>query len=229
MKEANWMVKGAVLNEYLDACKNADLKTFKRDIRLNRIFEHASIEQGKAYLDLILNQTPELLTNTFTNDLQGNPVTYRYMEHWAVSPSTLQYIGVLSNLITRFGSMDGKRIVEVGGGYGGQCRTVLDVYKPKRYYILDLPEVCDLQIRYLKNAFVNITPASPNMLSSSYDLFISNYALSEIPNNDAYIDLARRCKHGYITCNTDMVKLDWPHERIPDIITERETNYILVW
>lgn len=223
MKEANWMVKGAVLNEYLDACKNADLKTFKRDIRLNRIFEHASVEQGKAYLDLILKQTPELLTNTFTNDLQGNPVTYRYMEHWAVSPSTLQYIGVLSNLITRFGSLDGKRIVEVGGGYGGQCRTVWDVFEPLYYDIIDLPEVEELQRKYLGGYYMN--PPS----GVEYDLFISNYALSEIPDNKKYIDLARRCKHGYITCNTDMVKLDWPHERIPDIITERETNYILIW
>ena len=226
MIEANWMVKGAVLNEYLDACKNADLKTFKRDIRLNRIFEHASVEQGKAYLDLILMQTPELLRNVFTNDMQGSPVIYDYGAGNIFSPSTLQYIGVLSNLITRFGSLDGKRIVEVGGGYGGQCRTVWDVYKPDAYRLVDLSEACELQVRYLKDTNVRATSIIPD---GEFDIFISNYALSEIPNNDSYIDLARRCKHGYITCNTDMVKLDWPHERIPDIITERETNYILIW
>lgn len=223
MTNTNWMVKGAVLNEYLDACKNADMTTFKSDIRLNRIFEHASVMQGAAYLYLILKQTPELLQHRFTNDDTGGAMSYAALPY---SPSTLQYIGVLSNLITRFGSLNGKRIVEVGGGYGGQCRTVLDVYRPDAYTLVDLSEACELQVRYLKDANVRATSIIPD---GEFDLFVSNYALSEIPNNDAYIDLARRCKHGYITCNTDMVKLDWPHERIPDIITERETNYILVW
>jgi putative sugar O-methyltransferase len=228
MSNANWMVKGDTLRDYLEACKTADIKNFKRDPRLTKIFEHASIEQGAAYLSLILKQTPELFKHTFTNDLYGNPYLYEYiLEYGYFSPSTLQYIGVLSNLVTKFGSLDGMRIVEVGGGYGGQCRTVLDVFKPVSYTIIDLYEVVELQKKYLDGLDVKLT--SIIMKDYCYDLFISNYALSEIPNNDAYIDLARRCKHGYITCNTDMVKLDWPHDKQPDIITERETNYILTW
>lgn len=231
MTNTNWMVKGDTLRDYLEACKTADIKNFKRDPRLTKIFEHASIEQGSAYLSLILKQTPELFKYNFTNDLYGNPYLYEYiLEGGYFSPSTLQYIGVLSNLVTKFGSLDGMRIVEIGGGYGGQCRTVLDVFKPNEYRIIDLYEVTRLQAAYLSDAnnsdCIRLDYKIPD---NNYGLFISNYALSEIPNNEAYIDLARRCTHGYITCNTDMVKLDWPHEKQPDIITERETNYILTW
>jgi len=223
---SNWMVKGTWLDEYLQACRDANMNTFKRDLRLNRIFEHASIEQGLAYLDLINTNNPQLLQHKFTNDDTGGTQVYNYGNGHVFSPSTLQYIGVLSNLITRFGALDDMRIVEVGGGYGGQCKTVMDVFHVKRYCLVDLPEVCQLQVKYLKDTTARATSIIPD---DSFDLFISNYALSEIPNNTEYIDLARRCKHGYITCNTDFVQLDWPHEKISDIYTERETNYILIW
>lgn len=225
MIDTNWMVKGDTLRDYLEACKTADIKNFKRDPRLTKIFEHASIEQGAAYLSLILRQTPELFKHNFTNDLYGNPYLYEYiLEGGYFSPSTLQYIGVLSNLITKFGSLDGMRIVEIGGGYGGQCRTIMDVFKPECYTIIDLPEVCELQRKYCAAKCQSL------IYNESYDLVISNYALSEIPDNKQYIDgVLRKSTHGYITCNTDMVQLDWPHEKQPDIITERETNYILTW
>jgi hypothetical protein len=230
MTNTNWMVKGDTLRDYLEACKTADIKNFKRDPRLTKIFEHASIEQGAAYLSLILKQTPELFKHNFTNDLYGNPYLYEYiLEGGYFSPSTLQYIGVLSNLVTKFGSLDGIRIVEIGGGYGGQCRTIMDVFKPACYHIIDLSEVCELQNKYLANT-ISCSSGFMGYGNTQYDLCISNYALSEIPNNKEYIDkILRKSTHGYITCNTDMVKLDWPHEKQPDIITERETNYILTW
>lgn len=133
----------------------------------------------------------------------------------------------LQNIVKNFGSLDGMRICEIGGGYGGQAKAILDVYKPASYRIIDLLEVCKLQSRYLLGTIV--TP-SPLLYNEDYDLVISNYALSEIPDNKLYIDeVVKRSKHGYITCNTDFVKLDFPHSRHPDIEGERETNYILVW
>jgi hypothetical protein len=45
-----------------------------------------------------------------------------------------------------------------------------------------------------------------------------------------YIDeVVKKAKHGYLTCNTDFVQLDFEHSRVNDIIGERETNYILTW
>lgn len=226
MTEANWMVKGPMLNEYLQACREADMSKFKRDIRLNRIFEHSTVKQGSRYLDFILSTQPQLMKRMFTNDLTGNPIIYNWGNDMYYSPSTLQYIAVLVNLVKKFGSLDGLKIIEIGGGYGGQAKTIFDVYRPFIYHIVDLPEVCELQNRYVKDiaACLGVTQA-PDV---EYDLFISNYALSEIPDNGKFIELAGKCKHGYITCNTDMVKLLWRHDREEDI-TGEAGNYILSW
>lgn len=222
MTTPEWMITGNDLTGYLQACREADINDFKKDQRLNKIFEHCSYAQGKEYMRLILKQTPHLLNNKFTNDDKGNPTLFNIMGR-LFSPSTLQYIGVLSNLIKLFGSLDDLKILEIGGGYGGQCKTIMDVYKPACYDIIDLPEVCELQRRYCQaECFEHVT-------AGDYDLVISNYALSEIRYNEIYIEQLAKCKHGYITCNTDFVQLDFPHRRLPDISTEAANNYILVW
>jgi len=224
--QANWMVKGAILKEYLQACKEADMSNFKRDIRLNQIFEHSTVEQGFSYLNHVININRKLLDNVFTNDINGNPVIYNWGYGLYYSASTLQYIAVLVNLVQLCGSLDNLRIVEVGGGYGGQAKTVFDVFTPNCYHIIDLPEVTSLQYKYLHN--IEAVDCFTQPTGQEYDLFISNYALSEIPDNGHLIELAGRCKHGYITCNTDLVTLPWVHDRRPDI-TNEPNNYILSW
>ncbi len=219
---ANWIVKGNTLENYLQACRDAvkNITTFKQDERLHAIFEHCPKSIADEYYKII----PESLLNKgWTNDFYGSPQMYNYGQK-RFSTSTLQYIGVLSKLIELFGPLTGKRICEIGGGYGGQCRTVTDMFFPECYHIIDLPEVCELQRKYCQaDCYTQPT-------GQEYDLVISNYALSEIPDNKLYIDeVVKRSKHGYITCNTDLVQLDFPHSRIPDIKGERETNYILVW
>lgn len=223
-----WMVKDKVLTDYLQACKEADLSNFKRDPRLTKIFEHASFRQALDYFKLINERDGLLLLNKFTNDLIGNPIKNGFEGALQFSASTLQYIGVLSNLITHFGSLDSLRIVEIGGGYGGQARTICDVYKPACYHIIDLYEVTLLQSRYLKE--FDCVDCFTQPTGEEYDLVISNYALSEIPDNKQYMDeVIMKSKHGYITCNTDFVKLAFEHKRLPDIPSEKATNYILIW
>ena len=217
-----WQVKGNDLNDYLAACRDAvkNITTFKRDPRFTPIFEHCKKSVAIEYYNRI---PKELLQNGFTNDFYGNPVIYRF-DQYRFSTSTLQYIGVLANLIDHLGTLDGLRICEIGGGYGGQCRTIMDVYEPACYHIIDLPDVCNLQRKYC-SAECYTEPTG-----QLYDLVISNYALSEIVNNKLYIDeVVLKSKHGYITCNSDSVVLDFPHARMNDIAGERETNYILIW
>lgn len=224
------MIRGQRLSDYLTACKEAattDLfHTFKRDKRLTAIFEHTTTTQARAYLSLILRQTPWLLDKTLTNDLYGSPTIFNFGAGHYYSPSTLQYVGVLSNLLHLFGSLDGLHIVEIGGGYGGQARTILDTHKPASYTLLDLEEPAMLQRRYLSdNDCVRFAAGA----GEEYDLVISNYALSEIKHNGDYIrDVLARSTHGYITCNTDFVTLPWPHRKLPDV-TGEENNFVLVW
>ena len=218
---SNWIVKGKTLENYLQACRDAvsNITTFKRDERLHAIFEHCS----KAIADSYFESLPDgFLKTGFTNDFYGSPVMHRFGQY-RFSTSTMQYIGVLANMVKHFGSLDGMRICEIGGGYGGQARTIMDMFSVQ-YHIIDLPEVCELQRRYCSAK----SYTEPTGLT--YDLVISNYALSEVPDNKLYIDgVLRKSEHGYITCNTDLVKIDWGHARLPDIPGERSTNYILVW
>ena len=139
-----------------------------------------------------------------------------------------QYQTVMKRLVELFGPLDGMRICEIGGGYGGQAKAIFSSYKPGIYHIIDLPEVCELQRHYLWPLPVGCYDSIP--IGYIYDLVISNYALSEIPDNKYYIDeVLRKSRHGYITCNTDLVKLDFPHSCMADIPGERRTNYVLYW
>lgn len=217
-----WIVKGKALENYIQACRDAvkNITTFKQDERLHTIFEHCPKVIADEYYKII----PEALLNKgFTNDFYGSPKLHSYGQK-KFSTSTLQYIGVLSKLIELYGSLDGWRICEIGGGYGGQCRTITDIYTPECYHIIDLPEVCELQSKYCQADCFTLPTGQ------EYDLVISNYALSEISNNKLYIDkIIKKSKHGYITCNTDLVKLNFEHSRLPDVKGERETNYISTW
>lgn len=219
----NWLVKGEVLNNYLQACKEADVSNFKNDWRFRPIFEHTKMFIAVSYVKLVMKNNPHLLSVKWTNDIVGDP-TIHDIAGWHGSNSTAQYMGVLSNLIDLYDTLDGLDILEIGGGYGGQALCILDIFSPKSYTILDLPEVNELQYKVLGDHVI-LTDKVPK---KKYDLIISNYALSEIPEQDPYTKLLKRCKHGYITCNTEFVNLDWAH-KMADVDGERPTNYILTW
>jgi hypothetical protein len=104
------MVKGKTLDNYLQACKDAvnNITTFKSDQRLHPIFEHCPKAIADEYYKIIPD---ELLNHGFTNDFYGDPIMHRYGQK-RFSTSTLQYIGVLSNLIKHFGSLKDKSIVK---------------------------------------------------------------------------------------------------------------------
>lgn len=138
-----------------------------------------------------------------------------------------RYQSHLENIVTHFGSLKWKRICEIGGGYGRLAQMIVEKFNPECYHIIDLPEVCELQQRYLAGQPIE---SYTKPTGQEYDLCISNYALSEIPDNKLYIDeVLRKSKNGYITCNTNLVKLDWTYIVCPDIKGERETNFILIW
>ena len=224
-----WIVKGQLMSAYLQGCKDADMDKFKLDNRLTAIWEHCSTSIANQYLINIKQDNPWLLDKIFTNDIKGGSKIVDFSD-FRGSPSTLQYIGVLSNLIREFGPLTGMNILEIGGGYGGQALTIMDVYNPGSYDMLDLPEVLGLQRRYLNNVLItNKTRYYSAIQYKKYDLVISNYAVSEITNNEKYIEQMKLCKHGYITCNTDLVNLPFEHKKIKDVKGERETNYILIW
>jgi hypothetical protein len=202
-------------SNYRSACRLAyenedEFKNFKSDPHYNGILEHVSSEQGDLYLDYININFPEFMSKIERfklNDIYGGPKLYNYQEIGEISPSTLRYIKVLSDLKSIFGNLDGKKIIEIGGGYGGQCFILNQIFGFKEYSIVDLDEPLLLTDKYLKRLEVNhrsISIDEVHNIEEDFDLVISNYAYSEVSRdlqNLYWEKIIKKSKNGYLTLN----------------------------
>lgn len=245
---------------YSDIClqaSNSDeiFDKFKSIPEYQEALEHVTFEQGMGYIDIIKRDNP-LLLETYnldkfkTNDNYGTANICHYQD-LIISPSTLRYIKVLSDLIKLFGNLDNFKIAEIGGGYGGQCKIINDYFSIKDYHIVDLYEVNRLSEKYLNKLGVkNVRISTYDELNiEEYDLVISNYAYTELdrPLQDIYKNtIINGSKNGYITCNFVTHCFEWSskfnsyskEELInlktnTNIIAEEPltcaTNFILIW
>ena len=249
-REPSWNASVPIAHNYLDVCRAAVhsdevFKTFKSKIGYMLVLEHCDYIQGKESLDYIKQNNPQLLQNypdIWTSDLIGTPVVYFYPElNREVSPTTLSYIKVLSDLIDEFGSLDNFNIVEIGGGYGGQCKIIYDVFSPQSYTIIDLPEPSVLQAKFLKRVGA---PAIQRYYHTNYppdikyDLIISNYALTEVlePAQSQYVEkVLLKSSRGYVIKNGAMASLPLLQEAFPgfrigeDTKSQAKNNQIIRW
>ena len=197
--------------DYCQWCQKAvdeieTFATFKSGKPYNGVLEHVSYEQGVEYLQFILAHYPDLVQqfDAFrTNDLIGGPVQYPYGEYGLFSPSTLRYIKTAGDLRARFGDLRQMHIVEIGGGYGGQCKILADLCGFASYTIFDLAAPSALQKKYLSQFGVEahcLEPRAFAELRDQYDLLISNYALGEIGRREqeSYYPVIHRADRGYV-------------------------------
>jgi putative sugar O-methyltransferase len=201
--------------DYPEFCRRAArddsvLATFKRQEIYRAILEHVTPQDGQRYLDQMIENRPDFVAKLDffrENDRIGAPYTHDYGAHGEFSPTTLRYAKVLSDLVNLFGPLDDLRIVEIGGGYGGQCLTTSKVSQPASYTLIDLDPVLELQQRYLAEhevtgvEFVRFDELDPGR---DYDLVISNYAFSELVRSAQrrYMTaVLKRSARGYLTYN----------------------------
>lgn len=200
---------------YLKVCQDAVnddavFKTFKRHVDYTLVLEHVSPADGLNYLTEIGNKFPYLFLfmNKFaTNDEVGNPHVHPFKElGMSMSPTTLRYIKVLADLMDLFGRLDDMNIVEIGGGYGGQCKIISDIANVASYTLIDRHEALLLSNKYLKYHKVNnvVLREVDDEAEIHYDLCISNYAFAEIPRSyqNLYAEkVIKNSDRGYMTCN----------------------------
>ena len=213
--ESNMRSSISDVDGYLSVCSSAAenneyFNNFKRMPEYKKVLEHVTKEQGLKYLDIILKQSPHYLTqfDQFReNDRVGNPEVQHFEGHGTMSPTTLRYIKVASDLDTIFGSLGDYNIVEIGSGYGGQSKILMDIHQLNSYTYIDLPQVLKLNAKYMSKFSY---PYKMNFLTDlktllkEYDLIISNYAFTECEKiiQKFYIDqIINKCTRGYITCN----------------------------
>ena len=180
---------------------------FKQDPRFTTILEHGSKEEGAAYLHLIRRSkaawmlAPRLLEAYKENDSLGGAEVHDYGENVGhISVSTLRYIHDAAALYLAFGPLDGWRVAEIGGGYGGLAKVLTDTWHLHSHTIFDIPAAVGLVRRYMKA----VSPRSPVIARSGaslaherregetgatgadgrddhgYDLVVSNFAVSEL-------------------------------------------------
>ena len=206
--------------KYPELCRQAStneqaFSTFRRHPDYTAIVETVPRSAGQEYLKIALSQTPQLegyLEEIASIESVGDPISFTYSKSllskkYVFSPTTLRYIKILSDLILTFGSLDGLNIIEIGGGYGGLCKIISDVFKFEHYTLVDLSPCLDLCEKVLSTfCLSNISYLTQDSLPSNanYDLVISNYAFTEVRRKiqNVYIErVLQRSKGGYLLCN----------------------------
>jgi putative sugar O-methyltransferase len=218
-------------NEYESFVNNIvnNFSNFKTDTKYNAILEHVSENQGYEYVSLIEFFLKENFTQiTFDNindylllnDKYGNPKKYLYTifdNKVICSPSSLRYVYHALIILKYIKYNNSKKIVEVGCGYGGlflainRFSKILEISLDK-YYLIDLPVVCNLINVYLQNhsdIHINYILKSAYNYGEDIDddnlFFISNYCFTEINNEyrNLYISkLFPKVKNGFIIWQT---------------------------
>jgi hypothetical protein len=217
---------------------------FKKIPAFTFILEHTSEYYAHKYLDLLFKRYKSYLKSfnwekLKENDILGSPNIIKFDElikycDGYYSPSTIYYIYRGIEIIDTILKEQKKiNILEIGGGYGGQCKIIIDLckflkIKIENYGIIDLECVSKLQNKYLnyfkyKNVqyyeYENIKDFG---VFERYDTLISMYALGEfeIDMQNYYIDniISKYIKKYFIIWNTQNINEYF----INDIITDEE-------
>lgn len=254
VQETSTNISIANIETYKNVCSKAAsddiiFNEFKSIAEYRQILEHTDCHCGFLYLEYFLKfiKFNDQIEKFKSNDSVGNPIKCEYVidgkSYGSISPTTLRYMKVLCELVSLFGDLNNFNVVELGGGYGGQSKIIQDVYNIESYQMIDLPEAERLQQKYLTHFNYKVD----FNFKDQYDLFISNYAYTEICKKlqDKYFkDVIMKSKRGYITCNfistgygvtsytkDDLLSMFSPLK--PKIIDEypltHGENFIIVW
>lgn len=235
-------------SNFCRACLTSDtmFDNFRQNETYKIVLEHVSRDTGGRYFDCIEDETIKAnITKFKINDTVGNPTVYEYT-FGAFSPTTLRYVKVLSDIAKRR-DLNGKNIIEIGCGYGGQFVVLKQTTPNIKYTFVDLPEVVGLTRKYLTRLNLLdgtkfITSEEDGTYDPHYDFVISNYAFSELTTEqqDFYIDrVISKADHGYITHNQfnghkleNFVTILKTYKKDVTIIREQPItgdNYIVMW
>jgi len=160
-------------------------------------------EIGITIYETIKNTNPKLLDQKYIdkflqNDKIGNPIIHEIYD-LNISTGTLIFMNHLNHIISNF--FDIKSIVEIGSGYGGQCKIIKD-FIDADYTCIDIPGCLELCKTYLGKLEVNANFIDSNNVPELYtDLVISNFCLNELDEVgiDFYFDrIIKNSKYIYI-------------------------------
>jgi hypothetical protein len=255
MPEGTSISDSELLSAYPTLCglaahDDSIFKQFRSCEAIVEVLDHVSLEQGHQYIFEILKMAPwnaNFSTALIRLDSVGSPRKYRFPDYGTISPTLLRYLKVYLDLTRLFGPINGKRVTEIGIGFGGQAGLINILGKPAKYNLFDIPPVLELTGKYLKaldvdGPFETRDGRDPKIIES--DLVISNYAFSELNRKvqDKYLkNVILRSKMGYITWNdlsqtqlggyslAELIRFIPDSEVIPEKPLTSDSNVILMW
>lgn len=190
---------------------------FRRNTVTLSVCEYFEEEWDKKMLESIENNSrirfsDKDWTDFLKSDEVGCPICKEYLINHSkrmANCMTLRYVRILQQLLDLFDNMNAiESIAEIGGGYGGQCRIIMSYLRTVKYTLIDLPEVLQLMKSYLgkfeDGNRMNYIDGTSKFEEDSYDLVISNYAISEMIKDvqEIYIEkIVCHAKRGFIIWN----------------------------
>lgn len=232
-KKGNWLAESS--DSFFKECSNiVNSKILFDNFKQNNIFtkiignDVRSVSVANQCLEKIKNSNLLNLIEKFkTNDKYGNPLLNSHEGIGQISGGTLYFIAILDDIINKIKDVKNLNIIEIGSGYGGQAKIILD-YGVKNYTCVDVKEPLSLCKKYLslfsyENVnFLDTSEIKNSELVESNNLVISNWCLSEFDNNGIkyYIDnIIKKCDYGYFLMNC------WDIERQDFIKTEMAKHF----
>ena len=212
------------------ACHDENIfKEFKRHPQFTSIV--GSDIRGKHYvegwLSTITNPSIKKLLPLFASgDSIGSPDLYEVEQVGFISPGTIYHASILNDIIDKIGDISNFKVVEIGPGYGGQAKVLLD-YGVKHCTLIDVKNVNELQKKYLTGLnYSNVDFwSNKNIKQDQWDLVISNWCLSEFDKQgiDFYIqEVIQNCKFGYFLMNM------WDEDRKSFLLNELKKHFTTV-
>lgn len=199
------------------ACSNEEIfKNFRSNKSYQIVLEHVSQSRGWEYFKHIVEKNNIKLDEITVKHCQkvdehGNPTRFNYPKFENISPTILRYLSVMGDIQRLHGSLNHKKVVEIGAGYGGQSMLINLFYDIKEYVIIDIPEALCLIKKFLQINNVDTKKyrfLSPEEIKTieleDFDYLISNYAFSECYKNiqDLYIEkIINKTKNFYMIVN----------------------------
>lgn len=203
----NWEGDGDYLEAVQRAINGDGLGEFKLDPGYRGILEHVSIGEFIECCNNLRNKniSDELLEKFKENDdIGGANLQVTNLFKGLIGRGTVKYMNIAYQIRELVKNKKNIRVLEIGGGYGGQIKILSDLIDISEVYMIDIPAVLELQEKYLSHHAIQITKICPDEVQQWYDfkfdLVISNHAICELHRDlqDSYLPLVQNGESGYI-------------------------------
>lgn len=257
--ERSWLSAGAsedrreLLHDVKQCNEAGDYENFRTIESLCRNVSGVNVQRAQKEFDYICKQNRSIITKNIAEllscDLFGNPHTYNFSNRKLsidCSDSVITPVYTIVKLEETFDSLDPNMdVVEIGCGFGIETKVYHDLVGYNTYTHVDIPDMLKLQSAYLSYFGINnidyINPYEDmDKVKDSYDLFISNFAYTEISYEVQKLyfnDIISKCRRGIIIgkirpeiqqCHGNCIskpQLDWFDNCFNIKLQENNTGY----